>query len=78
MNGEQVTKIILDRLLKIEEKLDDMDEKIDRINSYGCAHRANDLDRISKVERSVGALFYTLLVALGAIVMQFFGLHLGK
>lgn len=77
MNGEQITQIILDRLGQIEKKIDRMDEKIDTINAYGCAHRAGDIGRIEKVEKGVAALFWAFLVSIAAIAMQFFGIHIG-
>lgn len=33
--------------------LDDLDKKIDTLTSNGCAHRGNDLDKITRMEASV-------------------------
>lgn len=77
MNGEQITTIILNRLDQIEKKIDRMDEKIDTINAYGCAHRSSDLSRIERAEKGISALFWAFLISIAAIALQFFGIHLG-
>lgn len=75
MNGEQVTKIILDRLLQIETKVDKVvdkveavDDKVEKINAHGCAHRIDDMRRVTALEKKVDWSLRTFIMgALGAL-----------
>ena len=78
MDGEYRGQLdrLEDLILRVEKKIEKVDDKVDKINFHGCAHRTNDVSRIEKLEKwrdkGVAAVFILLVSGLA----QFFGVHL--
>jgi len=48
--NEQMLEMILDRLDRVDDKQNSMLAEISSLNSNGCAHRHDDLERIRELE----------------------------
>jgi hypothetical protein len=79
MNGfsnEEMIKMILDGQGKIQVQIDGLILKVDSVISKGCAHRDDDLRRITELEgwRTRG-IIGVISLFLGMIVSFFTGHH---
>ncbi len=67
---------IEERLLRIEDKIDSACTDIASINAKGCAHRPDDLRRLSELEswknKGIVGVITTLIISLGALIGMLF------
>lgn len=71
-----MTNNLIEQYLKdIKGAISKLDDKVDKINTHGCAHRKSDLQRIERLEGWRDKGIIGIIAVMVGLLLQYFGLN---